>query len=147
MAATSAASAAVNALQSALAAENAAVYGYGVAGAMLTGASQSQAYADWRAHQVARDTLQAMLTRLGANPVAASPAYALPFPVTGASSARRLAVALEDGIARAYLALVAVSEPGLRTFGALALQPPAARAAAWRGSTVAFPGMPDPHDR
>ncbi len=141
MAATSTASAAITALQSALAAENAAVYGYGVAGAMLTGGSQSQAYADWRAHQVARDRLEAMLIKLGVTPVAASPAYALPFSVTGASSARRLAATLEEGVARAYLALVAVSDKTLRTFGALALQPPAARAAAWRGSTVAFPGI------
>ena len=42
---------------------------------------------------------------------------------------------------QAYLGLVAVSDPTLRTFGALAMQPPANRAAEWRGSTVAFPGM------
>jgi hypothetical protein len=132
------------ALQAALAAEYAAVYGYGVSGAMLTGSDQSLAYADWRAHEIARDTLRAMLVKLGATPVAASAAYALPFAVTDASSARRLAATLEDGVARAYLGLVAVSDRTLRTFGALAMRPPAARAAAWRGSTVAFPGMPSP---
>jgi putative hemolysin len=30
----------------------------------------------------------------------------------------------------------------LRAFGALAMLPAANRAVAWRGSTVAFPGMP-----
>jgi hypothetical protein len=134
----------VAALQAALAAEYAAVYGYGISGAMLTGTAQSQAYADWRAHEVARDTLQAMLVKLGATPVAASAAYALPFAVTDASSARRLAAALEDGVAQAYLGVVAVTDKSLRTFGALAMQTPATRAAAWRGSTVAFPGMPSP---
>ncbi len=134
--------AAVAALQVALAAEHAAVYGYGVAGAMLAGAALAQARADWTAHQVARDTLEAMLTGLGATPVAAGPAYDLPFAVTGAAPAKGLAAALEDGVTRAYLGLVAVNDPALRTFGATAMQVSANRAVSWRGSTVAFPGMP-----
>ena len=83
---------------------------------------QADARADWTAHQVARDTLEAMLTKLGATPVAASPAYALPFAVTGAKSAKKLAATLEDGVTRAYLGLVAVSDPALRAFGAQAMQ-------------------------
>jgi hypothetical protein len=132
----------IAALQGALAAEHAAVYGYSLAGAMLAGAALTQARAGWLAHQVARDTLTAMLTGLGATPVAASPAYGLPFAVTGAASAKRLAAALEDGVTRAYLGLVAVNDPALRTFGAKAMQVSANRAVAWSGSTVAFPGMP-----
>jgi hypothetical protein len=131
----------LQALQTALAAEHAAVYGYGVAGAMLTGRDQARARADWTAHQEARDTLQAMIVKLGATPVAASAAYKLPFSVHDARSARRLAATLEDGVTQAYLGLVAVTDQTLRVFGALAMQPPANRAAAWRGSTVAFPGM------
>jgi hypothetical protein len=134
--------AAVIALQGALAAEHAAVYGYGVAGAILTGAARAQARADWTAHQVARDTLESMLTGLGATPVAASPAYDLPFAVTGAASAKALAAALEEGVTRAYLGVVAVDSPALRVFGATAMQVSANRAVTWRGSTVAFPGMP-----
>lgn len=130
------------ALQAALAAEHAAVYGYGVAGAMLSGAERARALTDWRLHQEARDTLQAMIVKLGATPVAPSAAYQLPFAVTDAHTARRLAAALEDGVTQAYLGVVAVTDPTLRTFGALAMQPPAKRAAGWRGSTVAFPGMP-----
>ena len=79
----------IAALQAALAAEHAAVYGYGVAGAMLTRAALAQARSHWTAHLVARDTLEAMLTELGAVPVAASPAYELPFAVTGAASAKK----------------------------------------------------------
>lgn len=131
----------VQALQAALAAEYAAVYGYGVAGAMLTGRDRTTALADWQSHQEARDTLQAMIVKLGATPVAASPAYQLPFPVRDARSARRLAATLEEGVTRAYLGVVAVTDETLRTFGALAMRTPANRAAAWRGSTVAFPGM------
>jgi hypothetical protein len=133
---------ATQALQAALAAEHAAVYGYGVAGAMLDGADRAAARSDWRLHQEARDMLQAMITKLGATPVAASPAYALPFPVHDKESARRLAATLEDGVTRAYLGLVALTDKKLRVFGALAMQATANRAVAWRGSTVAFPGMP-----
>ena len=137
-----ASAAGIAALQGALAAEHAAVYGYGVVGAMLGGEQESLARADWLAHQQARDSLEAMLVKLGATPVAASPAYQLPFAVTGTPSAVRLAAALEDGVTQAYLAVVAVTDRTLRSFGALAMQPPANRALAWRGTTVAFPGMP-----
>jgi hypothetical protein len=130
------------ALRAALAAEHAAVYGYGVAGAMLAGGEQADARADWTAHQVARDTLESMLAGLGATPVAASPAYALPFAVTDAKSAARLAAALEEGVTRAYLGLVAASDPTLRAFAAKAMQTSANRALAWSGTTQAFPGMP-----
>jgi hypothetical protein len=136
-----AAPAALPTLQAALTAEHAAVYGYGVAGAILTGGDQAAALADWRAHQEARDTLEAMIVKLGATPVPASAAYALPFAVQDAQSARRLAAALEDGVTQAYLGVVAVTDKTLRTFGALAMLAPANRAAAWRGSTVAFPGI------
>ena len=132
----------LQALQAALAAEHAAVYGYGVSGAMLTGADNAAARGDWESHMTARDTLQAMITKLGATPVAASAAYELPFTVRDARSARRLAAAIEEGVTQAYLGLVAVTNKTLRTFGALAMLPPADRAVAWRGSTVAFPGMP-----
>jgi hypothetical protein len=130
------------ALQNALAAEHAVIYGYGVAGSMLTGAEQADARADWTAHLAARDNLESMLAKLGATPVAASPAYQLPFAVTSAATAAKLAAALENGLTRAYLGVVAVSNPALRSFGARAMQTSANRAVAWSGITTAFPGMP-----
>ena len=132
----------VAALQGALAAEHAAVYGYGVVGAVLAGTAQADARSDWTAHQVARDALITMLNKLGATPVAASPAYELPFPVTSPKSAARLAAILENGVTRAYLGLVAVNNPALRAFAAQAMQTSANRALAWSGTTTAFPGMP-----
>jgi len=132
----------IAALQGALAAEHAAVYGYGIVGAMLAGAEQADARTDWTAHQVARDTLVAMLTKLGATPVAASPAYELPFAVTSATSAEKLAATIEDGVTRAYLGLVSVNNQTLRAFAAQAMQTSANRFTAWSGTTVAFPGMP-----
>ena len=131
----------VRALQSALTAEHAAVYGYGVVGAYLTGSMQATATNDWVAHQVARDRLEAVLRSLGAQPTAAAVAYQLPVPVRNASEAVALAVVLEDRIATAYLGLVALSNVSIRDFGAMQVQASAMRAAAWRGGTVAFPGM------
>jgi Domain of unknown function (DUF4439) len=132
---------AVPALQAALAAENAAIFGYGAAGAHLTGSSQAAAEQDWTAHNRARDTLAAMISARGATPAAAQAFYQLPFRVHNASSAERLAAYLEDGVTRAYLGLVAVGDQRLRRFGAMAMLAAAQRAASWRGSTQAFPGL------
>jgi Domain of unknown function (DUF4439) len=135
-------SAAVSALQAALAAEQAAVYGYGVAGAHLSGASQATAQQYWTAHRRARDTLTAMIVERAATPTAALAFYTLPFTVNSAASAGALATHLEDGVTAAYLGIVAVNDASLRTFGALAMQACAERAAHWRGTTIAFPGLP-----
>ena len=132
---------AVQALQAALAAEDAAVFGYGVAGAHLSGSRKSAAEQHWTEHNEARDTLTAMISALGATPTAAQAFYRLPFRVHDAASAAALAAYLEDGVTRAYLGLVAVSDQRLRTFGALAMQAAAERAAFWRGTTEAFPGL------
>ena len=131
----------VPALQAALAAENAAIFGYGVAGAHLSGTKLAAAEQDWTGHNQARDALAAMISELGAAPVAAAAFYQFPFAVQDAASAMALAAYLEDGVTRAYLGIVAVSDPRLRAFGALAMQHPAERAAYWRGSTQAFPGL------
>ena len=132
---------AVRALQAALAAEDAAIFGYGVAGAHLTGNRKSAAEQDWTGHNEARDTLTAMISALGPAPVAGQAFYRLPFEVNDAAGAAKLAAYLEEGVTRAYLGLVAVSDQRLRTFGALAMQASAERAAFWRGTTEAFPGL------
>ena len=139
--ATVAAPGAIPALQAALAAEDAAIFGYGVAGAHLSGSSQAVAEQDWTRHSEARDTVIAMISGLGMTPVAALAFYRLPFAVHDAASAMALAAYLEDGVTRAYLGLVAVRDQRLRTFGALAMQVCAQRAAFWRGGTQAFPGL------
>jgi Domain of unknown function (DUF4439) len=129
------------ALQSVLAAEQAAVYGYGVLGAYLSGTSQAFATADWLAHQEARDALEAMLRSRGAQPVPAAVAYELPVTVRTGNDAVSLAVMIEDRVTTAYLGLVVVPAPDVREFGAQQVQASAVRGAAWRGSTVAFPGL------
>jgi Domain of unknown function (DUF4439) len=132
----------IGALQAALAAEHAAVYGYGVVGAYLTGSNRATATADWVAHQEKRDTLEGMLRSRGAQPVAAAVGYQLPVAVRTPAEAAQLAVILEDRVATAYIGLVALTAAAIRQFGAGQLQASALRAAAWRGSTVPFPGLP-----
>ena len=130
------------ALQGALAAENAAIFGYGVAGAYLAGRQRATATAYWNEHRSARDALASLLRARGEQPAAAADAYKLPFGVHTAAEAASLAIFLENGVTAAYLGLVGVGDAGLRTFGARATQAAAIRATSWRGSTVAFPGMP-----
>jgi Domain of unknown function (DUF4439) len=129
------------ALQSALAAENAAVYGYGVAGGQLGATARKLALQNWTEHQMARDRLQAMLTSLGVKPAAAQAAYRLPFPVHGTGAAISLAGYLENQVAAAYLGVVALDDPRLRAWGAGQAQACALRATTWLGRTAAFPGL------
>jgi hypothetical protein len=133
---------AIAALQAALAAEQAACYGYGVVGAYLSGADFVAADTDWVAHQVARDKLTAILSAAGADPVPAAVAYQLPVPVRSAAQARALAAILENDVAQAYIALVGMGGTALRALGATQLRAAALRAAGWSQQTVAFPGLP-----
>lgn len=137
-----ASAAAASALQAALRAEHAAVYGYGVVGAHLTGAALAAATSDWIAHQVARDSLEAMLRAAGRQPAAAAVAYRLPHPVHNPAEAMSLAVILENRVTTAYLGLVALPSSSFREPGARGVTAAAIRAAFWRGKTVAFPGFP-----
>jgi hypothetical protein len=132
---------AIAALQAALAAEQAACYGYGVVGAYLSGAAAARANMDWIAHQRARDRLTATISAAGADPVPAAVAYRLPVLVQSATQARALAVILEDRIAQAYIRLVGLGDQALRAEGATQLRDAALRATAWNHATIAFPGL------
>lgn len=132
----------IAALQQVLADEHAAVYAYGVIGAHLTGTARARATGDWIAHQRARDSLEATLLRLGSRPAAAAVAYEMPGPVRTRREATAAALVIEDRIAAAYLGLVAAATAAIREQAALQVRAAALRAAAWRGSTVAFPGLP-----
>ena len=132
----------VSALQAALAAENAAIFGYGVAGAHLTGSSLAAAEQDWTGAQpgprhAGRDDLRGGARRRPPR----RPSTSCPSGCTTRPARWPLAAYLEDGVTRAYLGLVAVSDQRLRRFGAMAMQDAAQRAASWRGSTQAFPGL------
>lgn len=131
----------LTAAQAALAAEHAAVYGYGVLGGRLDGKRRSEANAAHDGHRARRDALARTVRDLGGTPVAADAAYALPFAVADSPSAVRLAARLEDRVAGVYADLVRACEGPLRREAAVALREAAVRSARWRGGNVAFPGL------
>ncbi|MFE9100356.1 DUF4439 domain-containing protein [Actinomadura geliboluensis] len=133
------------ALRTALSAEHAAVYGYGVLGARLRGTLRQTAKDMWNGHRAQRDELASILS---GDPDPAAAAYRLPVRVTDARSAARLAAALEDDLAAAYVGLAGLSAPDLRAFAADSAQRAMARSARWRARAGAaappdaFPGLP-----
>ncbi|MGN5380382.1 DUF4439 domain-containing protein [Streptomyces lasalocidi] len=131
----------LTALQAALAAEHAAVYGYGVVGGRIAEARRAEARAAWNAHRAGRDALAREVRDLGGLPVAADAAYALPFPVPDAAAALRLAAQLEQRLAGVYADLVRAATGARRGAAAGALREAAVRAVRWSGRSVAFPGL------
>ncbi|MET9762173.1 ferritin-like domain-containing protein [Streptomyces sp. NPDC006372] len=131
----------LRALQAALAAEHAAVYGYGVVGGRIGDRRRAEARTAYDAHRARRDALVREVKDLGGRPVAASAGYALPFPVPDAAAAVRFAAELEDRVAGVYSDLVRAAGGPRRALAAAALREAAVRAVRWRGESVAFPGL------
>ncbi|MFF4601182.1 ferritin-like domain-containing protein [Streptomyces sp. NPDC001339] len=131
----------LTAVQAALAAEHAAVYGYGVVGGRIADDRRAEARAAYDAHRARRDALHREVRALGGTPPAAAAAYKLPFPVPDAAAAARLAGELEDRLAAVYADLVRAGGRTRRAEAAAALREAAVRAVRWRGSGAAFPGL------
>ncbi|KAF4409794.1 ferritin-like domain-containing protein, partial [Streptomyces lycii] len=132
---------ALDAVQAALAAEHAAVYGYGVVGGRIGDDRRKEAREGYDAHRARRDGLHRTVRDLGGTPEPAAAAYRLPFPVPDAAAAERLAAELEDRLGGVYADLVRASDGALRREAAGALREAAVRAVRWRGRSVAFPGL------
>lgn len=131
----------LHALQAALRREHAAIYGYGVIGAHLTGDQAEAAMRDLAAHQAARDRLQRWIRSRHETPPGAEAEYPLPFEVTDAAAARKLAARIERGVAGAYLAVVAAGSGDLRRDAAVQVRHCAVRQARWSGTIDALPGL------
>ncbi|MEU1042261.1 ferritin-like domain-containing protein [Streptomyces sp. NPDC005907] len=131
----------LKALQAALGAEHAAVYGYGVVGGRISAARRDEARAAYDAHRARRDELERLVRDLDGQPVASAAAYALPFAVPDSAAAVRLAAELEDRLAGVYGDLVRAAGGTRRRGAADALREAAVRAVRWRGESVAFPGL------
>ncbi len=137
-----------DALRATLAAEHAAVWGYGVVGAALPPEGRAPAGAGEQAHRDARDRLAALLDERDADPVPAEAGYTLPFPVLSAVDAAALAVVLEEGVSASWAALLdAAGRSAVRRLAVDALGAAEVRAVAWRVAagrspvTVALPGL------
>ncbi|WP_431993760.1 ferritin-like domain-containing protein [Streptomyces albogriseolus] len=131
----------LRALQAALAAEHAAVYGYGVVGGRIGEQRRTEARTAYDAHRARRDALVRDVKGAGGTPVAAAAGYALPFPVPDAAAAVRLAAELEMRVAGVYADLVRSSGGERRRSAAEAMREAAVRSVRWSGESVAFPGL------
>ena len=138
------------ALSAALAAEHAAVWGYGVVGAALGPAGQEGAAASEIAHRDVRDQVTTLLTGRGADVVGAEGGYALPFPVLSEVDAATLAATLEEGVAEAWVRVLdQAAERTTRELAVGALSAAEVRAVSWRTAagqqpvTRPFPGLTD----
>ncbi|MFE4973768.1 ferritin-like domain-containing protein [Kitasatospora sp. NPDC056651] len=135
--------AAVPAIQTALGAEHAAVYGYGVVGAHLPDDRQrADARGTHAAHQARRDAWQRLLVTAAASPAPAAGGYQLPFPVASPADATRLALHLETRLTTVYADLVATLPAPYRPRAATALCETALCARQWGAPATAFPGVP-----
>lgn len=139
--------------QGALAAEQQAVFGYGLLGGQLSGPNRELALTCVTAHETLRDSTRAAVAAAGLTPEPPAADYPALYPVPGPGAARALAVRLEEACAAAwrYLYLAAASDPAaagrsLREAAQQGLTESAVRATRWRlrtspgRATRPFPG-------
>jgi hypothetical protein len=132
---------AVPALQSVLAAEEAVVFAFGALGPHVTAGRRAMAHAAFDLHRAQRDLLADAIAGRGASPAAAQASYTLPFAVTDAAAAIKLAALVESRLAAVCARAVAASTGDARTYAAWALRQAALRAQTWGAPTAAFPGL------
>ncbi|MBD8869078.1 ferritin-like domain-containing protein [Nocardioides donggukensis] len=142
---------AVEAMQTSLAAEHAAVYVHGVLGGQVS-RSSDPALADaveaaYRVHRGRRDQLIRLLRDAGAEPVASEVAYVLPSRVDTAARISAAAREVERRCATTYADQVGRTAAGQRRWAVTALGDAAARQLRFRGSPETFPGAEELADR
>jgi hypothetical protein len=130
-----------DALQAMLSAQHAAIFAYGALGPHLTGSQRTAAHAAFDVHRGQRDVLMAAIGARGGSPRAAEASYDLPFRVTDAASACRLAALVESRLTAVCAQAVSTSSDSDRTYAAWALTQAALRAQAWGAPVTAFPGL------
>lgn len=141
----------VDALQTALAAEHAALYVVGVLGAQTSESGSPALYAALRTaytdHRGRRDVLVRTLRDQEVEPVAAEPAYEMPADLSSEDAVTRRALRLERACAASYAYLVASSPGPERRWAVTALQMTAVRELDFRGTPEMFPGGDEYADR
>lgn len=131
------------ALESLLAAEQAAVYAYGIVGAQGSTADRVRAADALQRHAARRDLVAARLSAARRPVPPAPPGYTLPFPVHSRSAARDLAAHVESAVSDANADLVAAAPAAARLEPARWLAESATAAQAWGATAQTFPGMPE----
>lgn len=141
----------IDALQTTLAAEHAAVFVYGALGGR-TSATETPVLHDaisaaYAAHRARRDLLTRTIVDLEAEPVAAEAAYDLPGPLDTPRQVEAAALEVERAAASTYAFLVASTVDERRRWAITALNDTAVRELAFRGTPETFPGLDEYTDR
>lgn len=138
----------IEALQTALSAEHAALWMYGLVAAFDPDMSDTVSAAIV-SHQGARDAAANLIVLGGGTPVGPEPAYTAPDKATDEKSAAQLAIVIEEDCAAAWRAVAGFTDDSaLRGTALSTLTECAMRMVTWRraaGATVltsAFPGSP-----
>ena len=135
----------VEPLQTALAAEHAAVYLLALLGGRTSRSTAPGLYADLRSayetHRARRDQLQSMVADAGDEPVAAAPAYATPTGIDRVRGVRRAARQVERSCATTYAWLVAETEGSTRAWAVNALTDAAVRSLSFGAAPAVLPGV------
>jgi sirohydrochlorin ferrochelatase len=137
----------LDALQTALAAEHAAVYVYGALGARTSESASPVLFAEvadaYGTHRAWRDLLTRRLVDAGAEPTPAAATYDLPPATPTAAAVARAALDLELACARTYAYVVAETVDDDRRWAVAALTRTAVREVLLGGAPAAFPGADD----
>ncbi|GAA3824492.1 ferritin-like domain-containing protein [Nocardioides panacisoli] len=135
----------LDALQTTLAAEHAAVFVYGALGAQTSQSATPQLFADvtdaYTTHQQRRDALIAIIEDAGGDPVAAQAGYELPEDLSTPAAVTGRALRLEQGAASTYAFLVASTTGRERSWGVDALVDTAVRELRFGGRPETLPGL------
>lgn len=141
----------LDALQETLAAEHAAVYVLGLIGSRTSQSAEADLYtavrAAYDAHQESRDTLIGEIAGLGGTPSPAAAAYTPPAGLDTTDGRYQAALALEQGCASTYAALVGATSGAQRLEAIGLLNEVAARELSFRGIPEIFPGADEYADR
>lgn len=136
---------AVEAMQTTLAAEHAAVFVYGVLGGQTSQSGSPALYAAltsaYTTHRARRDDLMARLRAAGAEPVAAEPGYGLPADLGTPVAVTDRARALEESATTTYAYLVASTTGEARAWSIDALVDAAVRSTGFGARPDRLPGI------
>lgn len=136
---------AVNELQTALAAEHAAVYLYGALGGATSQSSAPALYAtlteNYRDHRRRRDNLQAQIRSMGGTPAAAAAVYDVPDDLSSGRRVRAAALDIERGVSATYANLVGATVADSRADALRSLASSALSELRVGGEPTAFPGI------
>lgn len=135
----------ISVLQDTLAAEHAAVFGYGVLGGRTSASGTPDLYEligrGFAGHRQRRDTLTEWIRGLGADPVAALPSYQITTDLGTPEQIRTVARQLETAAAAQYAALVGNSVRATRRWAIEALTATALNLVNLGAAPEPFPGL------